>query len=483
MFFACLSFFSAIYTPKKFPFLCSFSSLLDILIFSLSWISVFPLFLCNNICISCRWAADWLISWSGHPRPSHCWALVYRGCPCRDPPVWWLIQAGMMSHQSANPNLLLCSGVLLHWLHSWRVHLQHYQTWPMLCTHLTTQENQTKLRRDLTWLAWLENSTDLDTLPSSMRVHFRIHNRAAEVFSRSSTRPLRPVSVLLCLLVLWCSRASWFASSPVPWLPSPCWWCKVLSSTWSSTCVCSSVSPCLTWTLRFNIDHGLLDLPRHSLPRRSRFQLHSRFVTCRRHRFLRISVMELLDRERVTIPLPGLIVTFVLFWMYLFLEDSLWFDCPFSALYFLLLHTFLSFQKARFFWTISDFAVSFCFSKRRKIRCFLLLPVSPLHYDKLFFIENLCWLILKLPLVFKKLFTFTTTNATRFLFERLLCLLIHSFCSSSIHLFSFFWSLRVFPFLSPFFCPFWFFHWSWMSLCFYIDNLFFTNFWIFVNFC
>ena len=44
----------------------------------------------------------------------------------------------MMSHQRANPILLLCTGVLLHSLHSWRVHLQHYQTWPMLCTHLTT---------------------------------------------------------------------------------------------------------------------------------------------------------------------------------------------------------------------------------------------------------------------------------------------------------------------------------------------------------
>ena len=30
---------------------------------------------------------------SGHPRPPSVEALVYRGCPCRDPPVW----------QSANP--------------------------------------------------------------------------------------------------------------------------------------------------------------------------------------------------------------------------------------------------------------------------------------------------------------------------------------------------------------------------------------------
>ena len=32
----------------------------------------------------------------------------------------------------------------------------------------------------------------------------------------------------------------------------------------------------LTWPLRFDIDHRILDLPR-----RSRFQSHSRFVTCR----------------------------------------------------------------------------------------------------------------------------------------------------------------------------------------------------------
>ena len=33
----------------------------------------------------------------------------------------------------------------------------------MLSTHLTTQENQAKLRRDLTRFAWLENSIDLET--------------------------------------------------------------------------------------------------------------------------------------------------------------------------------------------------------------------------------------------------------------------------------------------------------------------------------
>ena len=61
--------------------------------------------------------------------------------------------------------------VELHWLHSWRVHLQHYQTWPTLCNHFTTQENQAKLWRDLTWLSWLENSIDLDNFEQSLRVH------------------------------------------------------------------------------------------------------------------------------------------------------------------------------------------------------------------------------------------------------------------------------------------------------------------------
>ena len=53
----------------------------------------------------------------------------------------------------------------LHWLLSWRVHLQHYQTCSILCSHLTTQVNEIKLSRDLTWLAWLGNSIDLDTSP------------------------------------------------------------------------------------------------------------------------------------------------------------------------------------------------------------------------------------------------------------------------------------------------------------------------------
>ena len=60
----------------------------------------------------------------------------------------------------------------------------------------------------------------------------------------------------------------------------------------------------LIWPLRLDIDHRLLDLPR-----RSRLQLHSRSVTCRPLRFLRICIMELRDRQHVTVPLPGLFVT------------------------------------------------------------------------------------------------------------------------------------------------------------------------------
>ena len=259
--------------------------------------------LLHFVSMSC-WLADLLIG------PPTAFPLLGTGVPwvSLPGPTGVMTHPGrMVSHQRANPILLLCTGVLLHWLHSWRVHLQHYQTWPMLCTHLTTQENQTKLRRDLTWLEWLENSIDLDTLPSAMRVHFRIHNRAAEVFSRSSTRSLRPVSVFLCLLVLWSSRASWIASCPVPWLPSPCRGWTVRSSTWSSTCVCSSVSPCLDLTSSdqhwSRPSWSSSSLSSSTFPL---FNLHSRFVTRRRHRFLRIWVMELLDRKRVTVPLPGL---------------------------------------------------------------------------------------------------------------------------------------------------------------------------------
>ena len=62
-------------------------------------------------------------------------------------------------------------------------------------------------------------------------------------------------------------------------------------------------------------------------------------------------------------------------------------------------------------------------------------------------------------------FHFTSTNATRSLFERLLSLLI------LYPLVLFFWSLRVFPFLSPFFRPVEFFIGLGCPFVFSIDNL------------
>ena len=77
-------------------------------------------------------------------------------------------------------------------------------------------------------------------------------------------------------------------------------------------------------------------------------------------------------------------------------------------LYFLLLHTFLSFQKTEFFWIVSGF-----FFLRGR--------------------ESVC----------------SFSNSTFSLFECLLCLFVHSFCSSSIRLFSFLVS-PCFSVFSPF---------------------------------
>ena len=83
-----------------------------------------------------------------------------------------------------------------------------------------------------------------------------------------------------------------------------------------------------------------------------------------------------------------------------------------------------------------------------------------------------------------ELFTFTSTNSTSSLLECLLSLFIHSFCSSSFHLFSLL-SLRVFSFL--FYCSLFlifFFSWSWIvSLTFFFCLLLFTkNTILFVSF-
>ena len=119
----------------------------------------------------------------------------------------------------------------LHWaeavLHSLIAHLTcSLATLPNLTNAVYSSYDASKLHQIETWLDVTCMAGKLNWswhAPSAMRVHFCIHNRTAEVFSRSSTRSLRPVSVLLLLLVLWGSRASWFASSPVSWLPSPCW--------------------------------------------------------------------------------------------------------------------------------------------------------------------------------------------------------------------------------------------------------------------
>ena len=194
-----------------------------------------------------RWVADWLISWSGHPWLSHCWAPVYRGCPCRDPPVWWLIQAGWWVTKA--PTLFCCTALVFccaatswGWTTVIALLTCSLATLPNLTNAVYSSYDAGKSNQLETWLDVSCVAGKLNWTwhaPSAMRVHVRIHNRIAEVFSRSLTRSLRLVSVFLCLLVLWGSRASWFASSPVPWLPSPCWWWKVRSSNWSSTCVCS----------------------------------------------------------------------------------------------------------------------------------------------------------------------------------------------------------------------------------------------------
>ena len=303
--FFCMFVLSLCLWHKK-SFLCVYSPLfLDNLIFSLSWISVFPLLLCNNFCISCRWAADWLISWSGHPRPSHCWAPVYRGCPCRDPPVWWLIQAGWWVTKA--PTLFCCSALgfccTCCTLDVFTCNITKLDQ----CCVLILRRRKIKPNWDMTW-------RDL-------------HGWKTQLILTRSPQPCE-YTFAITIVLLRCSLDLRLIHSVLSRYFSPSLYCEVhvlpdshhllsldfhhLADGGKFVLQLASALPsllALTWPLRFNIDHGLLDLPRHSLPRRSRFQLHSRFVTCRRLRFLRIWVMELLDRKRVTVPLPGLFVT------------------------------------------------------------------------------------------------------------------------------------------------------------------------------
>ena len=258
-------------------------------------IAIYYMYLLNNFCISC--VDERLTDWSDHPWPSHCWTPGIPWMSLPGPSDMMTHPDRMKSHQCVNPyssTLHWGSPALhwaetgLHWLLSWRVHLQHYQTWSILCTHLTTQVNETKLRRDLTWL---ENSIALDTWSQTYE-----YTSAFTIVLLRSSLDLRLVHFVL---------SRYFTTSlycEVHYLLFLDFHLrtdgrKVRSSTW----VCSSVSPCLDLTSSDWHWSGLLDLPRHSLPRRSRFQLHSRFVTCRPLRFLRICIMELLDRKHVTV--------------------------------------------------------------------------------------------------------------------------------------------------------------------------------------
>ena len=123
-----------------------------------------------------------------------------------------------------------------------------------------------------------------------MRVHFCIHNRTAEVFSLSLDHRL-----VHSVLSRYFSASLY---SEVHMLPDSH---HLLSLDFHHRAhvgkfilqlglQLESALPtllALTWPLRFEIDHRLLDLPR-----RSRFQLRSRSVTCRPLRFLRLEQLQ-----------------------------------------------------------------------------------------------------------------------------------------------------------------------------------------------
>ena len=140
-----------------------------------------------------------------------------------------------------------------------------------------------------------------------MRVHFCIHHRTAEVFSRSSTRSLRPV-LGTSLPSLYCEVHVHLYSHHLLSLDFH-HRADVAKFILQLGLQLESALPsllALTWPLRFDINHRLLDFPSTlTLPRRSRFQSHSCFVTCRPLRFLRICIVELLDRKHVTVSTAG----------------------------------------------------------------------------------------------------------------------------------------------------------------------------------
>ena len=132
------------------------------------WVRQYRHFLSDNFCIPC--IHELLTGWSPD-QPTHGLPTIRHRCTVG-------VLAGThrcddsSKQDDESPKRQPCSAALhwgsaalhwaetgLHWLLTWRVHLQHYQTWPMLCAHLTTQKKPNQIE---TWLAWLENSIDRD---------------------------------------------------------------------------------------------------------------------------------------------------------------------------------------------------------------------------------------------------------------------------------------------------------------------------------
>ena len=426
--------------------------------------------LLNNFCISCRWAADWLISWSGHPRLSHCWAPVYRGCPCRDPPVWWLIQAGWWV--TKGPTLFCCSALEFCCTHCTLDVFTCNITKLDQCCVLILRRKKIKPKREVTWRdlnCWKINWSW--HAPSAMRVHFRIHNRAAEVFSRSSTRSLRPVSVFLSLLDT--VRFTWFLiriiSCPLTSITLP----TVENLVFNLRLLFRLSVP---WPdlVGFTLITGFLIFLVTLLPRRSRFHLHSLSWI-----FVFPSFSLWLSFSNVS-----LVWLFSSFWLSLFSPFFIFsFDIPSC-------HS----KKHRCVWTISVSPVADFWKKRKEsvlFSCFLFSPL-PLN-EKLFF----RWTFLMLTpfetsacfslFLKKKTLHFDLHQCNTFRILNDCCAFqFSSFCSSSIHLFSVFGSSRVFRFFHLCFSPFPFLHFFLLLDCVFVfstDNLSWTSFWIFVNFC
>ena len=265
--------------PQKCVHFCISSPLfLDIIILSLSWISVFPLFLCNNFCISCRWAADWLISWSGNPRPSHCWAPVYRGCPCRDPPVWWLIQAGWWVTKT--PTLFCCSALVFCCTDCTLDVFTCDITKIDQCCVLILRRRKIKPNWDVSWLD--------------------LHGWKTQLILTRSPQPCE-YTFAFTIVLLRCSLDLRLVHSVLSRCFSHSLYCEVhvvpdshhlLSIDFHHLAdggkfvlqlglQLASALPsllALTWPLGFNIDHGLLDLPCHSLS--STFSLSITLAFC-----------------------------------------------------------------------------------------------------------------------------------------------------------------------------------------------------------